>query len=141
MLYENWQVHVPLIYIRNRGSKDKWSLVGADVHDRLEVRNDGRELVYVNMQSCDSTEYGYEFHGEPIEVDEYGGYEYYIKMVPWTEAIKIYKKHDKSYRRFFRLMKNAAKKVIKRSKKAVKKDPPRIRELLEEARDIITKED
>lgn len=139
MLYENWQVHVPLIYIRNRGSKDKWSLVGADVHDCLEVRNDGRELVYVNMQCCDSTEYGYEFHGEPIEV-EYGAYEYYIKMVPWTEAIKIYKKHDKSYRRFFRLMRNAAKKVIKRSKKAVKKDPPRTRELLEEARDMITED-
>lgn len=116
MLRNDWMVHVPLIYVRTRGSKDKWSLVGASVHDKLIVINDGAFLLYANMQNCENTasEEGYEFHGEPDFIDEYGTVEYKIQMVPWPEAVKIYKRHDKSYRRFFRLMKNAARKVINR---------------------------
>lgn len=116
MFVKDWQVHVPLIYVRTRGSKENWSLVGANVHDRLTVINDGAFLLYSNMQTCENSasEDGYEFHGEPDFIDEFGTVEYKIRMVPWPEAIKIYKKHDKSYRRFFRLMKNAAKKVIGR---------------------------
>jgi hypothetical protein len=115
MFVKDWQVHVPLIYVRTRGIKESWSLVGANVHDRLVVINDGAFLLYSNMQTCENSasEDGYEFHGEPDFIDEFGTVEYKIRMVPWPEAIKIYKKHDKSYRRFFRLMKNAAKKVIK----------------------------
>lgn len=140
MMHKDWVTHVPLIYVRNRGSKDQWSLVGADHHDCLEVIENGKYLRYSNMQNCETldSDIGYEFHGEPDCIDEYGTLEYHIQMIPWTDAIKIYKKHDKSYRRFFRLMKNAARKVIKKSKRSsIKEDPPRTRLTLEEARRII----
>lgn len=112
MMYKNWTCHVPLIYIRDRDSNDEWHLVGSDVHDVLEVIKDKSHLIYSNLQNCDSSEGGYEFYGEEWEID-CGVYEYHVKMVPWQEAVKIYKRLDKQYRRAYQMARSAAKKILK----------------------------
>lgn len=104
-MVKNYKVRVPMIYIRTRGSKDKWSLLGANHHDVLQVINNGRHLIYSNEQTQESTEAGYEFKGLEEIVDDIGTTKYRIRMVPWTDAIKIYKRHDKSYRHFCRILK------------------------------------
>ena len=82
--------------------------MGANQHDVLQVVNNGSHLLYSNDQTVESTEEGYEFKGLENIVDDYGTVEYRIRMVPWTDAIKIYKRHDKSYRHFCKVLKEHA---------------------------------
>ena len=104
-MIKDYRVRVPLIYIRDRGSHEKWSLLGANKHDVLQVISGGRAIIYSNDQTCESSEYGYEIHGNAEIVDDLGTTELRIQMVPWPEAVKIFKRLDKSYRRFYKLFK------------------------------------
>ena len=104
-MIKDYKVRVPLIYIRNRGTHEQWSLLGANHNDVLQVIGNGRAIIYSNTQTCESSECGYEIHGNEEIVDALGTTEFRIQMVPWPEAVKIFKRLGKSYRRFYKLFK------------------------------------
>ena len=89
---------VPMIYVKDK-CDGHIHLVGTNQHDSLVVReNEEYEhatIVYRNMQNgCESGE-TYEFQGEQVE-QGYDIVEYFVEMLPWEEAMEIYKQHAKN---------------------------------------------
>ncbi|SHI56280.1 hypothetical protein SAMN02745671_01011 [Anaerovibrio lipolyticus DSM 3074] len=97
MMYRDWTTHVPLIYVRDRETGIE-HLVGSDVHDTLEAVEGAQFLMYSNMQNCEDSTGAYRFKAVKQGYPGYG-YEYIVKMVPWAEAVKLYKKIDREYRK------------------------------------------
>ena len=120
MMFKDYKVHVPMIYVKDRCNPDiePW-LVGSDSHDFLEIEN-GEKIVYTNMQTSESSrKFGDNETTEGYDIcngTDYGDGDLYVKMVPWDEAIEIYKKLDAEYQKAYDKMQEFAKKIMAEKK-------------------------